>query len=235
VGHNYFHWSAIERLEHVAATGQGLDLHHAMCAEDHWATYQQAMLETARSAAIPVAREIPVCPGADRMLDIGGAHGLYGAALCRLNPPMKSEVLELPAAIRHAQSLARKEGLDDLVSHRAGSALNEDLGCDTFDVVFLGNILHHFTAAQNSALLRRIRTALRDEGTVAVWDFRLPDPDAPPDLVADGFALLFRITSATRCYAVTEFEEWMVGAGFVEVTCHPMPPSTHVLVTGRVK
>ena len=68
---------------------------------------------------------------------------------------MRSEVLDLPQAVEHARKLASAEGLDDVVTYRAGDALVDNLGTD-YDVVFLGNILHHFTPQQIGELLARV-------------------------------------------------------------------------------
>ena len=78
------------------------------------------MLETARFDAPVLARHVPVREGATRLLDLGGSHGLMGATLCRKHPPMRSTVLDLAAAIEHARALAAREGIADVVEHRAG-------------------------------------------------------------------------------------------------------------------
>jgi SAM-dependent methyltransferase len=168
------------------------------------------------------------------MLDLGGSHGLYGALICRQHPPLRSEVWDLPAAIEPARALARNEGIDDVVSHRAGDARTLELGADSTDVVFLGNLVHHFTPAENQDLLGRIKKALRPGGTVAIWDFKLPEADSPPDLVSAGLALHFRLGSATRCYGAAELTDWLRSAGFSEVTCQPTPAPAQILLTGRV-
>jgi hypothetical protein len=231
---NYLHWRAIDKLEEVLATDRGIDLHRLMRDEADWVAYQGAMLETARPAAPLVAVEVPVSPAARRMLDIGGGHGLYGAEICRRHPPMTSEVLELPAALACARRLARQLGVSDLVTHRAGNALTADLGSRRYDLVFLGNITHHFSAEENRNLLARIQAALRHGGTVAIWDFHQPDAGSPPDVVVDGFALLFRINSGGRVHALGDYSEWMARAGFRDVRRHRVPSGSHVLLSGRV-
>ncbi len=234
VKHSYLHWSLIGELEGVLKTGRGTDSHQRMTGADAWAAYQQAMLETARPAAGVVAEQVPVPPGARRMIDIGGGHGLYGAMICRRHPPLICEVLELPAAIASARAMARREGIEDVVSHRAGDAATEDLGKRVYDVAFLGNLIHHLTTDQNRDLLARLRLCLRPGGTVAVWDFRYPEAGSPPDLVADGFALLFRIGSSTRGISIPEYSGWMTDAGFSDVEEQRLAAPTHALVTGRV-
>jgi hypothetical protein len=232
VEHNYIQWASIENLEEVLKTGTSIDAHKSMKSPHDWAIYQRAMLETARLAAPGVASVIPIKEGARKMLDIGGSHGLYGALLCRMHPPMRSEVLELPEAVEHARKLARDESIDDVVTHRSGDALRDDIGSD-YDAIFLSNITHHFTPDQNMELLQRIRAAMTTQGTVAIWEFIRPESNAQSDLIGDGFALLFRITSATRCYTAADYLGMIESAGFVDVIEHPTPAPSQILLSAR--
>jgi len=134
-------WDRLARMDRLLETGTGLDLHNQMRDPREWAAYQSAMFALARRAAPMVATAVPVKPGARRLLDIAGSHGLFGALIARAHPPMRAEVLDLPQAVDHARHLGYAEGLDDLVTWRAGDALTDDLG-DGYDEVFLGNILH---------------------------------------------------------------------------------------------
>lgn len=230
---NLIHWKIIENMEEVLKTGDGGDIYQFLEDEDDWDVMQRAMLETARPAAAGLAELIPVSRNTDMLLDIGGSHGLYGAMICRLHPPMKSIVLELPDAVEGARILAKGEGIDDVVTHRVGDVTVSDLGRDVYDVVFLGNMVHHFSTDENKNLLRRIKDALTTGGTAAIWDFRRPDVDREPDSVGDGFALLFRLSSSSRLYGEDECALWMRDTGFVDVQIHPGPSPLHVLITGR--
>jgi hypothetical protein len=190
-------------------------------------------LRSPRQLAPLVARIVPVKPGAEKLLDIAGSHGLFGALICREHPPMRSVVLDLPEAVVQARRLAHEEGLDDVVTHQAGDALVDDLG-DRQDVVFLGNILHHFSPDQIEGLLGRIRSALSPGGTVAIWELRRPEPSDAPDIMGDGFALFFRVTSSARCYATGEYLDWLKAAGLEAVQSHALPVSPfQLLATGR--
>jgi SAM-dependent methyltransferase len=233
VGLNAWAWEPLGRLEEVLRSGQGIDMHRHLGDRGDWATYQAAMLENARRLAPRVAPLVPVRPGAEKLLDIAGSHGLFGALICRAHPPMRSEVLDLAEAVESSRGLARGEGIDDLVSHRVGDALVDDLG-EGFDVCFLGNILHHFTPEQIRDLLGRIRRALSPGGTVAIWELRLPEPDEPPEIVGDAFALYFRLTSTASCYATSEYTGWLEEAGFADVQLQPTPFAPfQLLATGR--
>ena len=233
VGLDEMAWDWLAHTNEVVRSGAGIDMHRELRDPASWATYQGAMLEIARQMAPLVAQIVPVKPGAKRLLDIAGSHGLFGALISRQHPPLRSTVLDLPDAVEQSRRLAREEAIDDVVTHRIGDALNDDLGED-HDVVFLGNILHHFTPEQIERLLERIMRSLSADGTVVIWEVRRPEPDDPPDIMCDGFALFFRVTSTARCYSTNEYLDWLTSAGFAEVQAHPLPVAPfQLLATGR--
>jgi hypothetical protein len=233
VGLDELAWDWLGHMNEVVRDGQGIDIHSQLADASSWATYQKAMLEIARQLAPLVAQIVPVKPEAQQLLDIAGSHGLFGALICREHPPMRSVVLDLPDAVEQSRQLAREEGLDDVVTHRVGDALVDDLG-EGQDVMFLGNILHHFSAEQIEGLLERIRGALSPGGTVAIWEIRRPESGDSPDIMGDGFALFFRVTSTARCYTATEYLTWLSAAGFEDVQAHPLSVAPfQLLATGR--
>ena len=226
-------WDWLGHTGDVIRSGHGLDMHEKFGDAEDWLTYQSAMLEMARQLGPLVAPLVPVKPDAQALLDIAGAHGLFGALICREHPPMRSIVLDLPEAVEQSRRLAREEGIDDVVTHRSGDALTDDLG-EGQDVVFLGNILHHFKPAQIEQLLGRVKSALSPAGTIAIWELRRPERDDPPDIVGDAFALFFRVTSTARCYTTSEYLDWLEAAGFSEVQIQPLPVAPfQLLATGR--
>jgi SAM-dependent methyltransferase len=232
---SYFQWGWIEHLEEVVRTGEGVDAHQTLGPSPNWAVYQRAMMEMAQTMAPAVASLVPIKADAQKLLDIGGSHGLYGAMISRQHPPMRSEVFDLPQAVEHARELAREIGIDDIVTHRAGNALEDDFGRD-FDAVFVADTIHHFTRDQNQDIFRRARNALTPGGTVAIWDFERPDPEAEPELTGDALALFFRLTSTAQCYTSADYVGWLESAGFVDLKAHPAPFAPgHILVTGRAR
>lgn len=228
---NYTQWEMVAHLDDLLRTGRGLDFHQTITDPEAWANYQRAMMEAARFSAPIVASRVPVKPGARRLLDLAGSHGLIGAAICRKHPPMRSTVLDLPSAIDHARELARAEKLDDIVEHRAGDILAADYGNQN-DVVLLSNILHHFNEETNIGLLRRAFNSLTDQGTVAIWEVEAPEKDSKPDQ-GDWAALYFRLTSNAGCYHGREYMGWMRQVGFTKIRAlRPALSPGSVLVIG---
>ena len=229
---NYAHWDFVAHLEDLVRTGRGVDFHERLQDPEAWGHYQLAMLEAARFFASIVARHVPVRRGARRLLDVGGSHGLVGASIARRHVPMTSTVLDLPQAVPHARALAVREGLDDLVEHRAGNVLTDDLGSG-WDVVLLSSLLHHFDPAQIREVFRRLHRATEAGATIAIWDIERPTRDAAPT-PGDGAALFFRLTSTAGTYHGSEYGAWLAEAGFTRITIRrPRLSPGHVLVCGR--
>jgi hypothetical protein len=211
---NETQWRFLEQLETLARTGCGVDFHQTLQTHETWGDYQRAMLETARFDATTLARLVPIPTGATRLLDLAGAHGLLGGAICRRHPPMRSTVVDLPQALAHGQALAREEGHIDLVEYRAGNLLTDPL--EEADAALLSNILHHFKPAQVVSVLSRVRAALRPRGTVAVWELEAPSRGARVSH-GDVVALFFRLTSTSQTYHGTDYANWLREAGFSKV------------------
>lgn len=212
----YTQWQLVEHLEHLLQTGQGLDLHQSMHGSQQWEDYQRAMLEIARSHAPILARSVPVRRGARLLVDVAGSHGLLGAAICHRHPPLRSRVLELPAALDAAHRLAEEEGIADVVEHVSGDLRTGPLASGA-DVLLLANVVHHFTPEQNVDLLRRAHHSLAPGGTVAIWDIERRADGAAPELGRDAIALFFRITSASRCFSEGDLRAWLEAAGFSRI------------------
>jgi SAM-dependent methyltransferase len=222
---------AMSYLESRLSSGREVDLFDLMKTPDELRVHQLAMAETAAPVADWVAEHTPVPEGAMLMLDIGGSHGLYSAAICRRNPPLRAEVLELPGVIDAARSAATELGTTDLVTHIEGDIRNTFLARD-YSVVFLGNLIHHMKLEQLPGLFEKLRDHLLPGGTIAIWDIR-EDREAR-DLVSDLFSLFFYLTSAGRCHSQRQIQTALHEAGLDQFQAvQPEGPSLHSLFLAR--
>jgi hypothetical protein len=229
---NYTQWRFIGHLEELVRSGRGVDFHDSMTAENQWRDYQLGMLELARLDAPVVAARVPVRKGATSLLDLAGSHGLFGAAICRKHPPLRSTVIDLPNAVAQSRRLAHAAGIDDVVTHREGDLLASDLGRD-HDVVLLANILHHFTADRIARVLARAGNAMRPGASIAIWEAEAPQRGSRAS-AGDAVKLYFRLTSTAGAYHADEYSAWLRGAGFGGVkVVRPARSPGKVLVTGR--
>jgi 2-polyprenyl-3-methyl-5-hydroxy-6-metoxy-1,4-benzoquinol methylase len=200
-------WNMLARLDEYVRTGAPIDMHATFDAP-RYALYQAGMRSVAAALAPIFARHVPVPRRAKRLLDVGGSHGLYSVALCRLHPGLSAEILELPDAIAHAAPILAREKMGARVRHVVGDA-REDLGDREYDVVLLANLVHHFSDAENAALARRVARALVPGGRFVVLDIER----ARGGVLGTMMDLYFALTSASGTWTADEIAEWQRRAG----------------------
>jgi ubiquinone/menaquinone biosynthesis C-methylase UbiE len=202
----------MEHAETYLRTGVPTDFHTKLTPEE-WKVYQRGQRAHALWSASEVARRVPVPSRAEALLDIGGSHGHYAAALCRRHPRLRATILDLPDAVAQAREIGAREGLGDRLVYWTGNALTADLGQAAWDVVFLGNLVHHFDDPANRALQVRIARALKPGGTVAVLEvMRSPSAGRAGQIgaLSDFF---FAVTSAGGTWSYAEIAAWQQAAG----------------------
>ncbi len=205
-------WDLVGELEDFVRTGKPLDFHASMSPEQ-WRIYQDAMRDVGANPAVELAKRMPVPPGATRLLDIGGSHGLYSIELCRRHPTLASTILELPGAVDRASEIAAREGMGERVKYQVGNALSDDLGEASLDVVIVNNLVHHFSPDQNAELARRVARALKPGGVYAIGDFlRAASPGAGGGVPAV-MDLYFALTSSSGTWSHDEIVGWQRAAG----------------------
>jgi len=205
-------WQAIDTTEDFVRTGKALDVHDIIRG-DQWVTYQRGMRSLARLTADEVVRRLKLPEGATAMLDIGGGHGAYSVAFCREHPELRATILDLPAAVAAAAPVLAEEKMGSRVVHRAGDALTDDFGDAEWDLIFIAQLVHHFDAATNAAIVRHAADALKPKGRIAILDVLRP---ASPNARGQTGALLdlyFAITSNSGTWAAGEIVEWFRDAG----------------------
>lgn len=227
-------WDVVAKYEQYVRSGQPLDLHGSLTDAAAWERYQKGMRALASVSADEVAERLPAPAGATAMLDIGGSHGYYSVCLCRRHAGLRATILDLPQAVEHAAPILAREGLGDRVSHRAGNALTDELGTDAWDVVFLSQLIHHFTDEQNRDLVRRIARALKPGGVCALLDAVRPASPEGAGSVGALLDLYFAATSCSGTWPLDTMQAWHRDAGLVvETPIHLRTLPGAALVVGR--
>ncbi len=206
-------WNWVAHMEDFVRTGKPLDFHEKMSAQE-WADYQEGMRDLSTNTAKEFAGKLKLPASATRMLDIGGAHGLYSIEICRKHPRLNSTILELPGAIDQASAIAAREGMADRVKHRPGNALTDDLGEAMYDLVMINNVVHHFNVEQNQALAKKVHRALKPGGLFGIGEFIRRATPRTGDVIGAMGSLYFALTSASGTWSEAEIGGWQKHSGF---------------------
>jgi SAM-dependent methyltransferase len=181
---------------------------------DGWRIYQRGMLATARMVAGEVVSRVRLPPGARRLLDVGGGHGLYSVRFCRRQPGLSATVFDVPPALDVARDVVAAEGMQDRVALQAGDFWVDALGAG-YDAALVFNVLHAFPAEKNVQLLRKVGGAVRAGGHIVIME----------QLGGDGSTGLARVVArlqalnyfndlGAQTYAFEDVAGWLTTGGF---------------------
>lgn len=210
----FLEWRWMEGLDGFVRTGDPLDVHGAMTADD-WRLYQRGMRAQAGLLGRWLARRLPMPANASAMLDIGGSHGYLSVALCRRHPGLRATVLDLPEAVEQAAPLLAAEGMGERVVHRAANALTDDLGTADYDLILAFSLVHHFDADTNRALAVRCAKALRPGGLYVIGDLVRPESPTGANALDLFYDLYFALTSRSGLWSFDEMADWQRDAGLL--------------------
>jgi SAM-dependent methyltransferase len=217
-------------LEDAVRTGQITRLHDREHPPEFWDAYLRGLASFARIAGKEITWRARVPRTATRILDLGGGHGLYSAALCRRIDGLQAEVLDLAEACRVGSELVADEGLSDRVTFRPGDFRTDELGQD-HDAVLLFNVLHNATEAEARQLIKRSWDALRPGGQLLIWDARHGGDRL--DANAGWNELFFFLISGARAWPEATLSAWCRDAGFAEVATSYLWVAPTVLLRAR--
>jgi ubiquinone/menaquinone biosynthesis C-methylase UbiE len=229
-------WDFLSQLKPYLKDGKSVNLHSDQSAED-WQAYQKGMADIGKLALTEVVKRAPIPKQATKMLDIGGAGGTYSAAFVKSRPLLNSIILDLPQAVVHAKEIVNSHGLSkDRLDIHAGNALEDDLGENAYDFIFLANVAHHLNIEQNKMLARKAARALKSNGVYCILEPNRIETPSKKTQFGSLLDLYFGLTSQSGTWSVSEITSWMsIAALKPGKTIHLRTAPGVVLVYGRKK
>lgn len=193
----------------------------AMQERPHWGpifgSYMQAF---ARHLGPELLARVTPPPGARRMLDLGGSHGLHSVGFCRKHPELESVIVDFPSALTETEAMLTREGLASRITVRPGDLLHGDWGTG-YDLVLYLSVAHNQTPEDNARVLRHVGQVLRPGGLLVIHEYLT---GAPLDVYDAAFRLTLLTETATRTYGPEEFAAWLEAAGFTPPTRIDLEP-----------
>ncbi|MBV9608271.1 MAG: methyltransferase domain-containing protein, partial [Acidobacteria bacterium] len=112
-----------------------------------------------------------------------------------------------------------------------GSAFDVDFGSD-YDLVLVPNFIHHFDAATNEKLFRKVHAALKPGGKVAVAEFVVDDDRVSPPAAAMFNLVMLVGTPHGDAFTYREIESMLHNSGFKSVSAHPTANIDQQVIVG---
>jgi SAM-dependent methyltransferase len=233
-------WDALKSLPAaVRRGGTVLDEHAETPGYRYWhdfAAYAGAVAgptaETAAAALRDWAGERPRL----RVLDMACGHGLYGFTLARQQPQAEVWSLDWPSVLSVTRRQAERLGVVDRMRPIPGDMFTVPLG-GPYDVVMITNVLHHFSEARSTALLRRAADVTVPGGKIVLVGFTLDDRPPALDPEPHLFSILMLVwTFQGEVHSVPAYHRMLAAAGFTEaevVTVASLP--LRVIIAERAR
>lgn len=177
--------------------------------------FQTAMRWIASGNVDEVVQHVTLPASARRLLDVGGSHGLYTAALCRKYPQLHGTILDWPIGIEAARQTMREQ--PDVASRIdfVEADFERDELPTGYDVAFLGNIVHGLSPEDNLTLFRKLARSTADAGMIVILDQLAGSSGSGfSQSVASLIGFNLFLVTGGRAYRFEEMRQWLADAGF---------------------
>jgi ubiquinone/menaquinone biosynthesis C-methylase UbiE len=169
----------------------------------------------ARQIALHLIKQLPL-RHSRTLLDVGGGLGTFSISFCRHYPGLRATLVEHPNILVLARRAVGEAGMARRV-HVVGVDFLRDTLPQGFDIVFLSNVLHAHSVADNHALLHKLQRCLNPRGRLIVRDVFMSPQRTAPEWGTLFSVLLLLQTPQGRCYALDEIRSWLRQAGFSRI------------------
>ena len=166
------------------------------------------------------------------VLDLAGGPASCSIAFLQAIPDMRATLFDKPPVVEIAREQVDVAGLGDRFDYIGGDCMTDDLG-KGYDLVFMSNIIHSFSAEDNAALVKRAHEALAPGGAILIKDFIMENDRSGP-----AFGLIFALhmlvhTPAGGTYTYDEVKGWTNAAGFKNGNAISLTPQTRMWIAHK--
>ena len=157
--------------------------------------------------------------GSRKILDIGGASGIYSIVLLQKYPGLRATVFEKPPVDKVAKYSIKKFGLTDRMSVFAGDMFHDSFP-EGYDIHFISHVLHDWDLEEVKTILRNSYRNLNAGGMLILHDAHINKTKTGPVSVAE-YSVLLMFLSEGKCYSITEMKDMLVEIGFRNIEYKP--------------
>ena len=177
-------------------------------------------------------KDISEFVNAKKILDLGGAHGMYSMAFAQKKPMSAVTLFDLPHVIEFAKKFIDRSEMKDQIELVAGDFSSDDIG-NGYDMVFVSHVFYQKKGIES--VLDKIYDSLNKNGAVILNHWVVNENRASPRI-----SVLFDLYTSImnrgyHCYTVNEYTNLLEEAGFSKVRIFDIqtPPSPSMLIVGK--
>jgi hypothetical protein len=211
------HWQHWSDLEYSVRTGRtavekqrGVEIFDYLETNPEYAkTFNDAMTGV---STIAIEAAVPLYDFTDRRLivDVGGGHGALLIAVLAAAPAAEGVLFDLPSVADGARAAVDDAGLSRRCTVTGGSFF-ESVPAGG-DVYLMKTVIHDWDDEESLRILRNVRSAIADDGTLLLFELVLPEGAPPhPGLLLD---LEMLVHAGGRERTATEYAKLLAQAGF---------------------
>lgn len=146
-------------------------------------------------------------------LDLGGGPGTYSIEMAKKG--VNVTLFDFPETIDIAKKVIKRSRING-INFISGDFMNDDIG-QSYDLIFISQILHAYSATDNLQLIRKCRRALNEGGRIIIQEFYISkDRTQPAQNVLFSVNMLVN-TIGGRCYSPDEIKTWFLKAGLKNI------------------
>jgi SAM-dependent methyltransferase len=164
------------------------------------------------------------------LLDVGGSTGIFDKTLLTHYPHLKATVFDLPKVCDITDRLIREQyHLSDRLDTCRGDFLQNPLP-QGYDIIYLGWVLHDWSAEQQIQLLENCYQALPPGGVLLATECLLDEDDTGPLLTSLLSLDMLVSTDGGGESRGSEYQERFAQAGFLDIQSKKLPAMRDLLI-----
>jgi SAM-dependent methyltransferase len=183
----------------------------------HWRReFTWAMHYRSREQANRIAGRLDF-RGAETLLDLGGGPGTYAMAFLQKHRALRATIADRPAALKVAREIAARHPANARLAFVPLDFMQDSLP-RPYDIIWLSNIIHIYSPAENLILFRKAARALAPGGRLLIHDSFITDPLGLYPIETTAFALtMLLFTETGNTYPSQEVMRWLQRTGYMDV------------------
>jgi SAM-dependent methyltransferase len=222
--------SLTDLAEVVRVGGPVKDVVVEVANNPHWEGIVTAIAAQSVPAATLAADVLGLAgAGEISILDVGGGSGIYSGIWLEANPAARATQLDWEPINEIARRLLAERGVGDRFTTLDGDFHTTDFGTAQYDVAVYSHIAHQESPDSNVEVFTRLRQALRPGGTLVVNDYVVDDDRSGPLFPLIFASEMLLKTRQGSTWRRSDYHDWLVKAGFQDVSFHTAEPGTLVI------